>query len=236
MWRSTQREILRKRPKKHLRILGDCWEKFICSSLPVRLMGEFPASKKHLRPATWLTGKFPSRRMSRYYSPVWVWGDRVKFSLSVRGEGGGSGCWQIPHTSYSRQQIPSDSLYWPFDSNHFPSKAISFYQISQPAKIWLQNRYFEEEIHWVPLHVVMLIQALQTKLVLKLLFKGYLAIVRTKSHMKSISRKHTDYKTPNISQGAKITHLFNTKTPPPWVLAYPVGRKWISRSISNEMN
>ena len=89
MWRSTQREILRKRPKKHLRILGDCWEKFICSSLPVRLMGEFPASKKHLRPATWLTGKFPSRRMSRYYSPVWVWGDRVKFSLSVRGEGGG---------------------------------------------------------------------------------------------------------------------------------------------------
>ena len=47
--RSTQREILRKRPKNNnkawiklfeaiLSILGDCWEKFICSSLPARLM------------------------------------------------------------------------------------------------------------------------------------------------------------------------------------------------------
>ena len=28
-----------------LSILGDCWEKFICSSLPARLMEEFPARK-----------------------------------------------------------------------------------------------------------------------------------------------------------------------------------------------
>ena len=73
----TQREILRKRPKNNnkawikdsetiLSILGDCWKKFICSSLPARLMEESPASKVHLQPATWLTGKFPSRRMSRH--------------------------------------------------------------------------------------------------------------------------------------------------------------------------
>ena len=67
-----QREILRKTPENNdktwiklseaiLGILGDCWEKFICSSLPARLIKEFPASKVHLQPATWLTGKFPSR-------------------------------------------------------------------------------------------------------------------------------------------------------------------------------
>ena len=70
---STQREILRKRPKNNnkawiklseaiLSILGD---KFICSTLLARLMEEFPASKMHLQPAIWITGKFPSRRMSR---------------------------------------------------------------------------------------------------------------------------------------------------------------------------
>ena len=53
--RGTQREILRKRPKDNnkawlkffetiLSILGDCWKKIICSSLPARLMEEFPAS------------------------------------------------------------------------------------------------------------------------------------------------------------------------------------------------
>ena len=30
-------------------------------------MEEFLASKVHLQPATWLTGKFPSRRISRHY-------------------------------------------------------------------------------------------------------------------------------------------------------------------------
>ena len=53
--RGTQREILRKRPKNTnkawikfsetiLSILRDCWKKIICSSLPARLMEEFPAS------------------------------------------------------------------------------------------------------------------------------------------------------------------------------------------------
>ena len=54
-FRGTQREILRKRPKNNskawmkfsetiLSILGDCWKKIICSSLPARLMKKFPAS------------------------------------------------------------------------------------------------------------------------------------------------------------------------------------------------
>ena len=37
------------------------------------LMEEFPASKVHLQPANWRTRKFPCRRMSRQYWPVWVW-------------------------------------------------------------------------------------------------------------------------------------------------------------------
>ena len=82
--RGTQREILRKRPENNnkawiklseaiLSILGDCWEKIICSSLPAGLIEEFPASKVLLHSATWLIGKFPSRRMSKSYKPVWVW-------------------------------------------------------------------------------------------------------------------------------------------------------------------
>ena len=144
MYRSTQREILRKTPKKHLCILGDCWEKLICFSLPARLVGEFPASKKHLQPETWLTGKFPSRRMSRNYCPVMVWANRVKFSPSVRGGGGGSGCWQIPHTSYSRQQIPSDT---------YPGLAICQQSFSFQGNIILSNlpdskNLPEEQIFW----------------------------------------------------------------------------------------
>ena len=53
--RGTQRKMLRKRPKNNNKawikfseamssILGDCWEKVICSSLPARLTDEFPAS------------------------------------------------------------------------------------------------------------------------------------------------------------------------------------------------
>ena len=82
-FRSTQQNILRKRPKNNnkawiklpetiLSILRDCWETFFCSSLPARLMEEFSASKVHPQPATWLTWKFPSRRMCRDYWPVWV--------------------------------------------------------------------------------------------------------------------------------------------------------------------
>ena len=104
--RGTQREILRERPKSNnkawiklfeaiLSILGDCWEKFICSSLPARLMED----------------------------------DAI---LDIKS-------------------IPSDTLNWLFPSNTFPPRTYYFSQISQPAKICLNNRYFEEQIHWVPL-------------------------------------------------------------------------------------
>ena len=70
--RGTQREILRKRPKHNnkawkklseaiLSIFGDCWKKFICSSLPARQKEEFPASKVYilnLQPD--LLGSFPA--------------------------------------------------------------------------------------------------------------------------------------------------------------------------------
>ena len=45
-----------------LSILGECWGKIICSSLLARLLEVFSARMVHLQPATWLTGKFPSRR------------------------------------------------------------------------------------------------------------------------------------------------------------------------------
>ena len=75
-----------------LSILGNCWEKCICSSLPVKLMKEFRANKVHLQPAIWLTGKFSRRRMSRPYWPVWVWSQGKIDPFSWRG-GGGRGFW-----------------------------------------------------------------------------------------------------------------------------------------------
>ena len=66
--RGTQWETLIKRPKNNnqawielfeaiLSILGDFWEKFICSSLPARLA----------------TCDLTYRRMSWHYWPVWAW-------------------------------------------------------------------------------------------------------------------------------------------------------------------
>ena len=57
----------------HFKDFGGLLGKFICSSLSARLMKEFSASKVHLQPATWLTGKFPSRRTARHYWQLWVW-------------------------------------------------------------------------------------------------------------------------------------------------------------------
>ena len=54
-------------------------------------MEEFPASKVHLQPATWVTGTFPSRRMSRHYWPVWVWPKGKIYTFSGGGGGVGGG-------------------------------------------------------------------------------------------------------------------------------------------------
>ena len=46
---------------------------------------------------------------------------------------------------------PSDTLNCLFPSNTFLSRTYYYYRISELAKICLQNRHFEQQIHWVPL-------------------------------------------------------------------------------------
>ena len=104
---------------------------------------------------------FPSRRMSKRYWLVWVWSNwKSAFQCGGGGGeihpftcvcwGGGGGC--------LRQIAPLDieSPHTPFII-YFPGtlsyKDILFFRISQPARICLKNRYFEEHIHWVPLIV-----------------------------------------------------------------------------------
>ena len=64
---------------------------------------------------------------------------------------GGRGFYHIPAFLDSRHQIPSNTLDCLFPSNNFLPRTYYFFQISQPAKNWLKNKYFEEQIQWVPL-------------------------------------------------------------------------------------
>ena len=72
----------------------------------------------------------------------------AKFTLSV-----GGGFWQKSHIPAILDNKSLDTLNCLFPSNTFTflSRTYYFFQISQPAKICLKNRYFEEQIHWVPL-------------------------------------------------------------------------------------
>ena len=75
----------------------------------------------------------------------WVW-PKGYIHLFSGGWGEGlRGFWQIAHSSYCTHQITSDTTIFQFPRTYY------FVQISQPAKICLKNRYFEEQIHWVPL-------------------------------------------------------------------------------------
>ena len=116
-----------------LSILGGCWKKVICTTLPASLMEEFPVSKVHLQPATWLTGKFPRR----HHGPVGS-GHRAKLSTSVEG-----GVFrQIAHSSYLPAILSfKGHIIFP----NLPAKT---------EKNFLKNRYFEEQIHWAPLTFV----------------------------------------------------------------------------------
>ena len=61
----------------------------------------------------------------------------------------------LTNSIYQLFQTPNP-LQHPYLSilkHHFPSTDISFSQIPKPAKICLKNRYFEEQIHWMPLMV-----------------------------------------------------------------------------------
>ena len=124
-------------------------------------MVEFPASKVHMQPVQPdLLGGFPAdvcphitgqfrcghsggggvvdrilRVANGRNSPLqWVggWG----------GGGGGEERWQL----YSRHEIPSDNLNFLFPSKIFLPGTYYFFQISQPAKSCLKNRYIEEQI------------------------------------------------------------------------------------------
>ena len=144
--RGTQRGSLRKRPENNnkvclmlseaiLSILGDCWENLICSTLPARLMGEFPASKVHLHLATWLTGKLPSWSLSSHYWPVWVWAEGGTFQWGEGGEGREGGL------------LTNNTFQLFYNSTHFSPATLSFQghyfvQISQPAKIGLEEQIF----------------------------------------------------------------------------------------------
>ena len=112
-----------------LNILGDCWEKFICSSLPARLMKRFPASKGHPQPD--LLGSFPADVGHRAkFSPSgggrglignWVWPKGYIHPFRGDGVGGGGerlrGFWQIAHSSYPTHQITSDTHNFPISKD-----------------------------------------------------------------------------------------------------------------------
>ena len=102
-----------------LLILGDFWKKFICSSFPGRLMEEFPASKVHLQPATWLTGKFHRAKFkswvvsnphkvthSSYYfkSPLTPWIIFSPATLSFQG------LLFLPHLP-PRKNVPEEQIF-----------------------------------------------------------------------------------------------------------------------------
>ena len=109
-----------------------------------------------------LLGSFPAD-VCPHITGYFGCGHRAKFSPSVgEGWGGGEddkklggdrGFWQIGHSSYSRHQIPSETLHCLFSRSTFLPRTYYFFQISQPAKMGLYNRYFEEQIQWVSLNM-----------------------------------------------------------------------------------
>ena len=150
-------------------MLGKC----ISSSLPARLMVEFTASKVHLQPTTYnltywefsqqtcvqtllaslgVLGVVKARKSAFQWGLGRGRGRGRNSSLHLCVLGGGRCFRQIAHSSYPRHRIPSYTLHYLFPSNTFLQGHIIF-PISQPARICLKNRYFEEHIHWVPLIV-----------------------------------------------------------------------------------
>ena len=125
--RGTQRKILRKRPKninkawiKLSEAILEYWESsgknlnVYHGPLLARLKEEFPDSKVHLQPATLLTGKFPSKRISRHYWPLWV-----KSKGIIKGE---RGCWKIAEAAIVDMKSPHNYSELYFSQQHFPSR------------------------------------------------------------------------------------------------------------------
>ena len=95
-------------------------------------MEELRARKVHLQSATWLTRKFPSWRMYGHYCP--------NLGVVIR-----------QNSALTSNQIPSDTMNCLLPRNCFLPRTYYSFQVSQSAKICSKNRYFEKQIHWVPL-------------------------------------------------------------------------------------
>ena len=72
-------------------------------------------------------------------------GWKQEIGCSVEGEGGMGKRFLTAHSSYFRHYIPH---------NTFLPRTYHYFHISQPAKNCQKNRYFVEQIHWVPLSII----------------------------------------------------------------------------------
>ena len=143
--RGTQGEILRKRPKNNnkawirlseaiLSILGDCWEKFICSSYS-RSKTDGRVLNQKVAPTTCNLTNVRRGRRAKLRPSVeggggvekWVWpkGEIHPFSGGWGEARAKRRYWQIAHSSYSRLQIPSNTTNCLFSSST-ASKGILF--------------------------------------------------------------------------------------------------------------
>ena len=109
------------------------------SPLPASVIDEFPASKVHLHPIG-----------------NWVWSKGEIHPFHAERGGGGLEGGRLKNSTYQ--------LFWAQNPLRHPELSIpstafllrtQLFLNSQPANIHLKNRYFEEQIHWVPLHLLL---------------------------------------------------------------------------------
>ena len=158
-----------------LSISRDSWEKCIWSSHQARLLEEFPASKVHLQP--YLLGSFQADRQTDYlyfstmilkatqlmgsyvHTLLVSWDVAIGQNSALHWEGGkrGGGATSFP-TNSTKQLFytsnPLEQLELLVSRKHFLSKDILLVQNLSASKNSLEepkNRYFQGQIHWVPL-------------------------------------------------------------------------------------
>ena len=144
-----------------LSILGDGWEKWSVPHSQQDLWKSFQPARGtyNLQPdlresfsadvCTDINGQFGCGHRAIFRSSVgkggggiaigqWLWLTGATYPVS--GGGGGGFC-QL--SSYSRRQIPSETLNCLFPKNSFLPRTFHYFHISQPAKNCQKNRYFE---------------------------------------------------------------------------------------------
>ena len=119
-------------------------------------MEEFPASKVHL--STTCNRTYCEVSQQTYVlgqSGGGGGGGRKKMGVAQGGGGGGERFLTNNISStYSTNQIPSDTLNCLFPGDTCLRGKYCFFYSSQPAKFCLRNGYFKEQIHWVPLYLL----------------------------------------------------------------------------------